>query len=78
MIVNSPDVEYDYTFPDGAMKYSKLSGTPGSMYYKTFTFLKSGYFCVNGTWEYYSSGTSFTVQYNTYVLYYNDLNNPFE
>lgn len=76
--VTGPDVGSAYTFPDGAMKYSALSGSPGSMYYKTLTFLKSGWFCVAGTWENITAGTSRTVQYNTSILYYDDLTNPFE
>ena len=68
-----------YTLPDGCISVI-VSGSVQAGWTKVVTFLTAGNYCVNGTWEYKSAGSTVTYgssYLNNYVYYYDTLENPF-
>ncbi len=59
-----------YTFPDGTVRTSQVTSSPFPV---TYTYLKSGYYNINGTWTYKEANSTSTQNYYDYVFWYEDL-----
>ena len=59
-----------YTFSDGAVKTTQSSTSPFPV---TFTYLKSGYYNINGTWTYKEANSTSIQNYYDFVFWYGDL-----
>ena len=59
-----------YTFPDNAVRTSQVNSSPFPV---TYTYLKSGYYNINGTWTYKEANTTSVQNYYDYVFWYEDL-----
>ena len=71
-VFNSIAVNQTIAMPDGDM--SVLIAGSGVSYTRTYTFIKAGYYCVNGTWSYKAANSTQQVASTEgYVLYYEDL-----
>ncbi len=59
-----------YTFPDGNVRTSQVNSSPFPV---TYTYLRSGYYNINGTWTYKEANTTSNQNYYDYVFWYEDL-----
>ena len=59
-----------YTFPDGNVRTSQVNSSPFPV---TYTYLKSGYYNINGTWTYKEANSKSVQNYYDYVFWYEDL-----
>jgi len=59
-----------YNFSDGAIRTSQVSSSPFPV---TYTYLKSGYYNINGTWTYKEANTTTRQNYYDFVFWYEDL-----
>ena len=59
-----------YTFPDGAVRTTQPTSSP---YPVTYTYLKDGYYNINGTWTYKSANSTSVQNYYDFVFWYEDL-----
>ena len=59
-----------YTFPDGTVRTSQGTSSPFPV---TYTYLKSGYYNINGTWTYKEANSTSRQNYYDYVFWYEDL-----
>ena len=59
-----------YTFPDGTVRTSQVTSSPFPV---TYTYLKSGYYNINGTWTYKEANSTSRQNYYDYVFWYEDL-----
>jgi hypothetical protein len=59
-----------YNFSDGAIRTSQVNSSPFPV---TYTYLKSGYYNINGSWTYKEANTTTRQNYYDYVFWYEDL-----
>ena len=59
-----------YNFSDGAIRTSQVNSSPFPV---TYTYLKSGYYNINGTWTYKEANSTSRQNYYDYVFWYEDL-----
>ena len=59
-----------YNFSDGAIRTSQVNTSPFPV---TYTYLKSGYYNINGTWTYKEANTTTRQNYYDFVFWYEDL-----
>ena len=59
-----------YNFSDGAVRTYQVNSSPFPV---TYTYLKSGYYNINGTWTYKQANSTSKQNYYDFVFWYEDL-----